>query len=106
MRGLLYALLVLLIAIAMIIPIGIGALNGINESKQDATGDSLPNEEVDLQLSISETEVVFNIGATKTLEAGIAVESGSYIFQWVSADKDIVSVKKDSEAQKLNGLHI
>lgn len=99
MRGLLYALLVLLIAIAMIIPIGIGVLNGINESKQDATVDSLPNEEVDLQLSISETEVVFNIGATKTLEADIAVESDSYIFQWASADKNIVSVKKDSEAQ-------
>ena len=40
MKGLLYALLVCLIAIVMILPIGIGALVGINESNQDFTGDS------------------------------------------------------------------
>ncbi|MBQ8414238.1 MAG: Ig-like domain-containing protein [Clostridia bacterium] len=99
MRGLLYALLVCLIAIVMILPIGIGALVGINESNQDVTGDSSQNEEVDLELSLSETEVVFNIGASRTLVANIAIESDSYIFQWDSADKDVASVKKDATSQ-------
>lgn len=99
MRGLLNALLICLLAIVLILPIGIGAWVGINESEQDTVVDSSQNDEVELNLSLSESEIVFNIGAERTLTADIAVESDSYISQWDSSNKDVVSVKKDADSQ-------
>lgn len=100
MNGLLQSLIICLIAILLIVPIGVGLLSGISDSNSDgASNSSQPDEEVDIALSISDTEVSFNIEATKTLTASIAVESKSYIFLWDSSDKNVVSVRKSAEAQ-------
>ena len=98
MKGALYALLICLIAILLILPIGIGAWTAISTPDTDGQGTSQP-EELDVGLSISESEVTFNIGGQKTLTASTAVESGSYIFLWDSDNKNVVNVKKSSENQ-------
>ena len=98
MKVILNILLVCLIAISLILPIGIGAWNGMTNSEQDTDNTPSQNEDVDIGLSISESEVVFNIGATKTLTASTVTESDSYIFQWASDNKDVVAVKRDSES--------
>ena len=98
MKGALYALLICLIAILLILPIGIGAWTAISTPDTDGQGTS-QTEELDVGLSISESEVTFNIGGQKTLTASTAVESGSYIFLWDSDNKNVVNVKKSSENQ-------
>ena len=98
MKGALYALIICLIAILLILPIGIGAWTAISTPDTDGQGTSQP-EELDVGLSISESEVTFNIGGQKTLTASTAVESGSYIFLWDSDNKNVVNVKKNSENQ-------
>ncbi|MBR5143507.1 MAG: hypothetical protein IKW53_00515, partial [Clostridia bacterium] len=74
MKVILNILLVCLIAISLILPIGIGAWNGMTNSEQDANNTPSQNEDVDIGLSVSESEVVFNIGATKTLTASTVTE--------------------------------
>lgn len=100
MKVVLNILLVCLIAIVLILPIGVGAWNGLSNSGQDTDNNPSQNEEVEVGLSLSESEVVFNIGATKTLTALTEVESDSYIYQWASDNKDIVTVKRDAESPK------
>ena len=99
MKGILNILLVCLIAVVLIVPIGIGAWTAMSDSN-DGVGDSSQNEEVNVGVSLSETEIGCNIGAIKTLTATTATESDSYIFQWNSSDKNVATVKRDAESDK------
>lgn len=99
MKGILNILLVCLIAVVLIVPIGIGAWTAMSDSN-DGVGDSSQNEEVNVGVSLSETEIGCNIGAIKTLTATTATESDSYIFQWNSSDKNIATVRRDAESDK------
>lgn len=103
MSGLIKALIICLVAILLIVPIGFGAWTGLSGSGDSGAVDPSQgtNEETDLSLALSDTDVAFNIGATKTISANIAVESKSYIFLWDTTDKSVVSVKKSSEAQNV-----
>ena len=100
MKAFLNVLFVCLLTIALILPIGIGVWNGISISNQTIDDNSSQNEEVEVGLSLSESEVIFNIGATKTLTALTEVESDSYIYQWASDNKDVVAVKRDTTSPK------
>lgn len=99
MRNLGVTLLICFILIALIIPIGAGALYGIKKSEQDSVQNSTPTGPAEIGLSLSESEIECNIGAIKELTAATAVESESYIIQWDSDNKDVVTVKKDSDSQ-------
>lgn len=99
MKGPSNTLLICLIAIVLILPIGLGALIGMSTSDQVADIAPMQSEEIVYNLSLSENEVAFNIGSTRILTASMSVESESYIFQWSTSEKSIVSVKKDSELQ-------
>ncbi|MBO7196346.1 MAG: Ig-like domain-containing protein [Clostridia bacterium] len=94
MKFLLNGLLICLIAILLIAPIGLGAWLGLTNSDQDNVGNSATGEPTDPNLTLSDSEVTFNIGATKTISATTDTESNSYIFQWNTSDKSIVTVKK------------
>lgn len=98
-KGLSNALLICLMAVALVLPIGVGALSGVLASGQGPEMEPAPADPVPLNLALSENEVAFNIGATRKLTASMADEPGAYIFQWNTSDKNIVSVKKDSESQ-------
>ena len=103
MNGLAKALIICLVAILLIVPIGIGAWTGLSGSNDGGADNSSQGNggKTDLALSLSDSEVSFNIGATKTLTANIAVESKSYIFLWDTTDKNVVSVRKSSGAQNV-----
>lgn len=94
------ALLICLMAAVLILPIGVGAVSGLAVSNPAADVEQSQEPETALNLALSESEVAFNIGATRDLTASMADETGSYIFQWSTNDKSIVSVKKDAELQK------
>ena len=100
MKGLSNTLLICFIAILLIIPIGIGAWVGVSDFEQEINGGSSQNEETEIGLTLSETDVAFNIGATRKLTAQTDVEAESYIFQWNSSDKKVATVKKDADSQK------
>lgn len=99
MRRLPNSLLICLTAIVLILPIGLGALFGLLVSNQVADVEQPQTETVSYGLSLSQNEVAFNIGSARTLTASMAEETGSFIFQWNTSDKSVVSVKKDAEAQ-------
>lgn len=99
MRGKSNGFKIFLMAIVLILPIVLGVLVGLLISDQVPTAEPQQTEPVTNNLSLSQQEVAFNIGSTRTLTATLADASGSYIFQWNTSDKSIVSVKKDSEAQ-------
>ena len=103
MNGLAKALIICLVAILLIVPIGIGAWSGLTGSNDGGADNSSQGNggETDLALSLSNSEVAFNIGTTKTLTASIAVESKSYIFLWDTTDKNVVSIRKSSETQNV-----
>lgn len=103
MNGLAKALIICLVAILLIVPIGIGAWSGLTGSNDGGADNSSQGNggETDLALSLSDSEVAFNIGTTKTLTASIAVESKSYIFLWDTTDKNVVSIRKSSETQNV-----
>lgn len=103
MSGLIKAIIICLVAILLIVPIGIGAWTGLTGSNDGGADNSSQGNggETNLALSLSDSEVSFNIGATKTLTANIAVESKSYIFLWDTTDKNVVSVRKSSGAQNV-----
>lgn len=103
MNGLAKALIICLVAILLIVPIGIGAWTGLSGSNDGGADNSSQGNggKTDLALSLSDSEVSFNIGATKTLTANIAVESKSYIFLWDTTDKNVVSVRKSSDTQNV-----
>lgn len=103
MNGLAKALIICLVAILLIVPIGIGAWTGLSGSNDGGADNSSQGNggETDLALSLSDSEVSFNIGVTKTLTANIAVESKSYIFLWDTTDKNVVSVRKSSDTQNV-----
>ena len=96
MKFLLNGLLICLIAIILIAPIGLGALQGLNGSSQDDVGSS-GGEQTDPNLTLSESEVTFNIGATKSISATTDTQSNSYIFQWNTSDKSVVAVKRSGD---------
>ena len=98
MRNLGTNLLICLILIALILPIGVGALYGMKKSDQNSFGNSADNGPVNVGLALSETEIGCNIGAIKELVASLAVESDSYIIQWDSADKAVATVVRHSES--------
>ena len=97
------AIIICLVAILLIVPIGIGAWTGLSGSNDGGADNSSQGNggETDLALALSDSDVAFNIGAIKTLTASIAVESKSYIFLWDTTDKNVVSVRKSSEAQSV-----
>lgn len=99
MRGKSNGFKIFLMAILLILPIVLGALIGLLVSEQVPTAEPQQTEPTSKNLSLSQQEVTFNIGSARTLTADVADASGSYIFQWTTSDKSIVSVKKDSEAQ-------
>lgn len=103
MNGLVKALIICLVAILLIVPIGIGAWSGLTGSNDGGADNSSQGNggETDLALTLSDSEVAFNIGTTKTLTASIAVESKSYIFLWDTTDKNVVSIRKSSETQNV-----
>ena len=100
MRGIVNVLLVCLIAVVLILPIGIGAWTGLSNSNEDVGGSSQGGEELDVGVSLSETEIGCNIGAVKTLTATTVVESDSYIFQWSISDKAIATVRRSEESDR------
>ena len=97
MKGILNVLLVCFIAVMLILPIGIGVWTALSDSNEDVGGSS-QDESVDVGVSLSETEIGCNIGAIRTLTATTATESDSYIFQWNTSDKNVVSVKRNVES--------
>ena len=97
MKGILNVLLVCFIAVMLILPIGIGVWTALSDSNEDVGGSS-QDEPVDVGVSLSETEIGCNIGAIRTLTATTATESDSYIFQWNTSDKNVVSVKRNVES--------
>lgn len=90
---------IFLIAIVLILPIVLGALIGLLSSDQVPDVQPQQVEPSANNLSLSQQEVIFNIGSTRTLTAEMSDGSGSYIFQWNTSDKSIVSVKKNAQAQ-------
>lgn len=90
---------IFLIAIVLILPIILGALIGLLTSDQIPDVQPQQTEPSANNLSLSQQEITFNIGSTRTLAADMADASGSYIFQWNTSDKSIVTVKKDAQAQ-------
>ena len=101
MRNLGINLLICLIAIALVLPIGAGALIGMSKSDQNASNNSTQDEPVEVGLSLSESEIYCNIGTVKALTAMTVSESDSYIFQWDTSNKKIASVKRDSGSQNV-----
>ena len=99
MKRLPNALLIGLTAFALILPICLGALVGLLISNQDADLEQPQTETVSYGLSLSQNEVAFNIGSERTLTASMSEGTGSFIFQWNTSDKSVVSVRKDAEAQ-------
>lgn len=99
MRGKSNGFWIALIAVLLILPIGLGALFGLLVSEKIPEADPQQTEPVSNNLTLSQQDVAFNIGSTRMLTADTADESGSYIFQWNTSDKSIVSVKKDAEDQ-------
>lgn len=99
MKRLSNKLLICIISIVLILPIVIGALIGMLSSDQIPEVAPVQGEQIKFDLSLSESEIAFNIGSTRRLTASMAVESDSYIFQWSTSDKNVVSVKKDSQSQ-------
>ena len=97
MKGILNVLLVCFIAVMLILPIGIGVWTALSDSNEDVGGSS-QDESVDVGVSLSETEIGCNIGAIRTLTATTDTESDSYIFQWNTSDKKVVSVKRNVES--------
>ena len=97
MKGILNVLLVCFIAVMLILPIGIGVWTALSDSNEDVGGSS-QDEPVDVGVSLSETEIGCNIGAIRTLTATTATESDSYIVQWNTSDKNVVSVKRNVES--------
>ena len=92
-------LLILAMAVALILPIGIGAFMGMSQSEQDdiAGGGSEPTE---IGLSLSGTEATIGVDSTKLLKASVENESDAYIYQWDSSDKSVATVMK-SETSSL-----
>ena len=100
MNGLLKALLILVMVIALFVPVVIGAMNVLSNADQIPDVDSSQgNEEVKLNLALSDSTLAFNIGAERKITATMDAEVGSYIFQWKSSDESVASVKKDAEEQ-------
>lgn len=99
MRGKSNGFWIALAAVLLILPIVLGALIGLLTSEKLPEVDPQQTEPVSNNLTLSQQEVAFNIGSTRTLTADMADGSGSYIFQWNTSDKSVVSVKKDAEAQ-------
>lgn len=93
-------LLICLSAIALLLPIGFGAMFGLLASDQGTDTTPTQTETVSCGLSLSEDEVIFNLGSTRQLTASVTEGEGAYIFQWNSSDKSVVSVKKDAEVQE------
>ena len=88
------------IIIALILPIGVGALYGMKKSEQSTVGNSTQTGPIDVGLSLSESKIECNIGATKVIAALTAVESEAYIIQWDSGDKNVATVVRDGNSQK------
>ena len=99
MKNAVYPLIICLAAILLILPIGIGALTALSTSNNDLAG-TTQSEQIDVGLSLSESEATINIGGQYTLTADTTVESSSYIFLWDSDDAKVVDVKKNSEDPK------
>ena len=100
MRNLGTNLLICFIIIALILPIGVGALYGMKKSEQSMVGNSTQTGPIDVGLSLSESKIECNIGATKVITALTAVESETYIIQWDSGDKNVATVVRDGDSQK------
>ena len=99
MRGKSNGFRIFLMAVVLILPIVLGAVIGLLTSDRLPEADPQQTEPVSSNLTLSQQEVTFNTGSTRMLTADMADGSGSYIFQWNTSDKSIVSVKKDAEAQ-------
>ena len=96
------AILVIVMIIAVIVPIGVGVIKGVNESKQNhvsSTGDVLTS----VGLSLSETEVTIDVGATKTLKINTEIESDNFIYQWDSDNKEVATVTR-GESSAMEGI--
>ena len=102
MKVLLNALLIFFMALALIIPIGVGAWIGLSNSQQDNVGGSV-NESIEIGLTLSETDIVLSVGQDKTLTAMVENTSDSYIYQWDSSDKSVATVVR-SEESALSGV--
>lgn len=89
---------IFLMAVVLILPIVLGAVIGLLTADRLPEVDQQQTEPASNNLSLSQQEVAFNIGSARTLTAEMADGSGSYIFQWNTSDKSIVSVKKDAGA--------
>ena len=100
MKGFTTTLIISLLAIALIAPIGLGAVSGFINTDQSSEDLPSQNEVVNVGLSISESDFTCNIGTEKKLVATTESQSDSYIFQWDSSDKKVATVKRDSESDK------
>ena len=104
MRGIVNVVLIFVMVLALLAPIGIGAWSGIAKSQENETNSgSSGGEQLEIGLTLSETEVTIGKGSTKLLKATVDDESDSYIFQWDSSDKSVATVLKSGESD-LEGI--
>lgn len=90
-------LLIIAMAVALIVPIGIGLWNGMSQSEQDNT-EGGGNTQTQIGLTISETEATIGVDSTKLLKATVENELDSAIFQWDSSDKSVATVMRSEES--------
>lgn len=96
MRGIVNVVLIFVMVLALLAPVGIGAWSGIAKSQENETDSgSSGGEQLEIGLTLSETEASIGVGSTKLLKATIDNESESYIFQWDSSDKSVATVLKN-----------
>lgn len=104
MRGIVNIVLIFVMVLALLAPIGIGAWSGIAKSQENETDSgSSGGEQIEIGLTLLETEASIGVGSTKLLKATIDNESDSYIFQWDSSDKSVATVLKN-DASGLEGV--
>lgn len=100
MKGFATTLIISLLAIALIAPIGLGVVYGFINTDQGSENIPSQNEDINVGLSVSESDYTCNIGAEKTLIATTESQSDTYIYQWDSSDKKVATVKRDPESEK------
>lgn len=103
MSGKISVVLIFVMVFALIAPIGIGALTGLIESKQNEVASGSNGALAEIGLTLSETEASIGVGSTKLLKATVESESDSYILQWDSSDKSVATVLKN-DASGLEGV--
>ena len=93
------AILALVLAIALFVPIIVGVGSGLVKAKEQNSLAAESNKDpVEIDLSLSETKLALSEGETKQVKAIMDKDPNSYVFQWQSADTDVVTVSRSSDS--------